>query len=711
MAETTRWKVAVFVALGVAAAGWIRARHGVETTAVADETSSSDRASESPCERPARSRETEIRLGDRFEERAARLSHAITPRSVCDAFVDLSRMHDPRAARAIASGVRARHDTDSRRCGIEALAEIGSAPAVARLVDFVDDDDPRILRAVFAGLARSGIADAVTLVRSAAASERGEQRHAALLGLGAAHRRESAGLIATALATAVTANERRELLGALGSAGDPAEATSAIPYLRDPDRPTRDAACDALGLLDGDEAVAALTEILRTGNVGDASSAAHALAHSHLPAARAALFEAVAWSGPVAEHAAEALAGLEGSDVETAMAAMLAGEDAHVLATGIAFVEARHDLGAVARLAELADDPRETIAERAVEALAAQGDDSARDALFAIASRPGDARIAALSRLVADPGTHDRAIDLAIRLVRDEGGAMASETLDVLAHDGSTAARDVMFQFARGHGALVTDAIGHLGERRDAESLRVLEDLARAPAEADDGSQANVLAHLGRRATAGSEGERIILAFARAGGSTYGSIEALRNLVTPSSASAMLEIARSPAADEWVRIHALETVAAMPGSHDVAAIEALTQSESTRIAYSAMRVLSATAPTRVAEHAVEWAHSPVSTVRVSGVAALRMLDPAVATPMLAAALTDPDPEVARVATAILARIGGVDAQQALASAMSSSATSAATRQAAATALAQSGGAIARAQRPAITRVLAEDTVE
>ena len=587
------WVVATVISLGVAAGGWLHSRPRTDHAATADEAGPT--SSEDPLEsNGAQHRDRSVRLHDGLDALAAALANAVTPRRACAAFEDLARSHDERAVEAIAYGLRGRHDITSRQCGVDAIARVSGPAAISELFRLVDDEEPAILRSVFTALANSGVPDALSLVRLAAERGRVDQQHAALVALGSAHVRDAAPRIATALDHAAGSLARRELLTALGDAGDPAAVPTIIRYTRDPDNAVREGALNALGLLDGPEAVTALVDIMRGAGAREASAAANALALSRMPAARAALIEAAAGAGAVAMRAAEALVDIDGPDVDAAMSALLASDNPAVLGAGIERVTARHLVDAIPRLAQLAEHPMEELRSDAIDALARLETPAAHDALEAIAARQGWSRMVALGRLVEIPARHDRAIALLIAIVRDETEGARSEAVQLLAQDGSAAARQVLLEMAHSDEASALGAITALGSLRDAESLHALQEIATGPNAATHPEAATeALGQLTQRGGPGSEAERIVLDAAHAAQGPGGAVATspVSMLETPAGAAALMEFANSTEAPSWQRAHALDVVAARGGLRDPNTIERLSRDADPSIASFATRRL------------------------------------------------------------------------------------------------------------------------
>jgi HEAT repeat protein len=127
----------------------------------------------------------------------------------------------------------------------------------------------------------------------------------------------------------------------------------------------------------------------------------------------------------------------------------------------------------------------------------------------------------------------------------------------------------------------------------------------------------------------------------------------------------------------------------------VANLGVLARDRDESVSNVAFQALRSAAPQQALDLAAEGLRSTDAAARAEAVARASQLDPEAIRPMLIGALHDSDPDVVAAAAGALANAGGGDAQQALLDVLTRSSSSEDTRRAAAEALQSMGGAAAR----------------
>ena len=492
---------------------------------------------------------------------------------------------------------------------------------------------------------------------------------------------------------------------ALGQAGDPSSIDVLTRYTTDLSPQIRAAAFDALGSIGGDRAIAVLSEMVSHGTADDSSAAAMALADSREPGARAVLLDLAAGDDPIALRAATALIGADGEDVAALMRTRLASDEPEIAMIGVQHATVRRDREAIPRLAELAGHRLRGFM-RSVDAIRTIGGDGAQSALERLASRPGPARPWAIDALVAIPATHQRAIELAMEIVRDEGGRDVSMALRVLARDPGESARDALFECVRSGGPIGAEALRLLGERRDVESERLLMQIAADTTSATRSLRVTALRGLAQSGGPGSEAEHAVIAAISDPGMNSFAIYDLAGMGTPTASRALLDFAASPEADEGLRAQAIQG-ACRQGACDVRTLTRLVDNANEVVAGAALDALCQRSPAeaRMQIDALMRSTEPNRrTLAVAGAAGLRPDD---ARPILLAALSDPEASVAIEAIRHFDAIGGRATQDALVATMTNEGALEEVRAEAASYLREQGGPMSRTYSVLIDRLTGE----
>ncbi len=639
----------------------------------------------------------------RIAELSERLWSATDSQGACEAFADLARTDAPETAGLIAQGVRERRDAEARTCGAEALARSGREDALEALRALADDEHSDVRTAALEGLARSGEPGAVEVVLDVATRGAPTRQREALVALGNAHVREGAPLIARALDNGRGADV--DLVAALGHTRDPEAASTLARLIEHPDGDMVAAAFDALAALDTAESAAILSRAMTTGPLVDARFAARALAECHDPGARSALLEAAGGNGILATHAAAALVGVDGDDVHALMATLLASDDHALAAIAIQHVSSRRDVAAIPRLQELAETPAAGLASEAVMAIVSIGGEGGRSALEHLASRRGPGRTFALAALAARPETHDHAIELAIEIVRDEGGNQARRALQLLGTDARDAAREALFATAREGSSLSSNAVALLGRRRDAGSAELLVRLA---SDADARVRREALRALGDAASAGPEVTQLLIASTRDPAFASDAVHALGSTRSADALRVLLDLARSTETSGPLRIEALRE-AARQRALDPRALEQL--AEDPALASEALDVLATTSPSRAEQLVTRMAASSEASVRLLAVDSMRSIRVAAAIPLLVTVLNDRDVSMATRAIEPLLALGGRDVQNALVAILTDERAERDLRTEVATALREAGGEPSRTHARLITTLTDESITD
>jgi HEAT repeat protein len=239
------------------------------------------------------------------------------------------------------------------------------------------------------------------------------------------------------------------------------------------------AALFALGEFGGERASSALVEIVHE-QPALAQAAVHALARTGSEEAQDLLMELAedTAGGPLSLAALSSLTQSEGPEVEVLMKRALASADPQRTGLAVQYFAMRGNESVVPTLTKLAKEGGQHHAWTAVSALGQIGGEAARASLEQLAAGSGNTAHMALQTLSNLPGGNDAARRIALGKVQQGKLEGAGPWLEILSRDPSDEAASALIMAARSNdSALSAQAIGWLGQRRDAESMRALEEL------------------------------------------------------------------------------------------------------------------------------------------------------------------------------------------------------------------------------------------
>ncbi|HEY3817201.1 MAG TPA: HEAT repeat domain-containing protein [Polyangiaceae bacterium] len=620
--------------------------------------------------------------------RVARARAARGTEDACSALAAVGRVGDGAAVSALVEAFQTRAHADVRECALTALGYVPGDAATSALVGATHDPLPSLRAAAFTALAGRDDAFSRSTVIAAAQSSDPSARLDALVALAGERVPGASTLVEQALDAAASPAQRERLLAALGEASDPGSVPTLARFAESPVEDVRSAVLGAAAKIGG-PAWAILGAALAR-NQDDAILAVRALGAVDTDDSRAALIRATDDPrAPVAAEALSALASFDGEDVRAAVVLHVGSKDAATATAAARWLALRGDGEGVASLVDAAQRFDESSAGDALTALGGLDTDAAHAAILALASRPGIAREHALRELAGSAGGAEQARALAIRMMRDEGGGVASTGLRVLSDDESPEATRAIAELARSKGPLASEAVQALGQRHDEASLLALVETARTVGENDQREEA-------LSALAGSKDPRATRALLDATQDTALRGPALASLARiggPDAERALASAAGSAdPADRAAVARALmnETPPAL-----LPHLETLARDPDESVSDAAFAGLRSSAPASAAAVASEGLHAPDAEARVAAAGRAAELDAEVARPLLVEALRDADPSVVAKAAEGLAATGGADAQQALLDVVTASGSSDEARRAAAQALETMGGAAAR----------------
>jgi HEAT repeat protein len=699
--RTSLWKVATAGALGLAVLFAFRPVRGhagpsAPTTATTDAV-----RVEGP---PASGGEPESAGVSRSPALVARLRAARGTDAVCAALDLLGRVGDATARAALVDAFQTRAHVQVRECALTALGSVPGDVATGALVGASHDPLPRLRAAAFTALAARDDAFSRSTVIAAAQSSDPSARMDALSALAAEHVSGAAALVEQALATATSAAQKEALLTALGAAGESASTGTLERFTASPSEEVRTAAFGAAAEVGG-PAMALLDAAIAHGG-GDAQLAVNALAAVDTEDARAALLRATDDSHPaIAAEALSALASFDGEDVRAAVVLHVGSQDAATATAAARWLALRGDGEGVASLVDAAQRLDDTSASQAVSALGGLDTEAAHAAILALASRPGVAREHALRELAGSEGGAEQARGLAIRMMRDEGGSVASTGLNVLASDDSAEATKAIADIARSGGPLASDAVQALGQRHDEASLLALVETARTVGAKDQREEA-------LSALAGSKDPRATRALVEATDDSTLRAPALASLARAGGPDAERVLTRAAAsADPEERVAVARALMGETPPTLLPRLETLARDPDENVAATAFAALRQAAPASALALTAEGLRSGDADARATAAGHAAELDAEAARPLLVEALRDPDSSVVVKAAEGLATTGGADAQQALLDVITAPQSSDDARRAAAQALQTMGGAAARDRSDLIEPWLAPDEGE
>jgi HEAT repeat protein len=487
---------------------------------------------------------------------------------------------------------------------------------------------------------------------------------------------------------------RDAALAGLAGSEDDAVRRVAIGFAHADDPKIRQAALLALGAAHVAAATPLLVDAIAHADGDNRTALIAALGTTRDPAALAELTKMVrAPSGEVRHAAISSLASAGGADAVAAHQAVVAtpnADDAELAIDTLAQIPGE---GAHAALLAAASDPRGAIASTAVVALADDSSDDVRETMRAVAARGGPARGPALAHLLASPETAAEARAILVHAINVDGGSSAQQNLAILSRDESDEARAALADVARRGGANGAEALNALASRDDPASRSTLVELA-ADAAHPDAMQA-----LGRL-----HDERAIpIALAAAESADVSTREAaLTTLAAVGGADAERALASAAASpDVETRRAAASAYSSVDESSPTLGV--LAQDADSEVSRSAFGRLAVVDPARAETVMTARFSSPDPSARQDALWFSSQLDGDVARPYLIAALRDPSAEVVADACSRLADVGGADAQTALLAVMTNPDSTPALAAAAASALEQTDGELARQQAAAIAR--------
>jgi HEAT repeat protein len=573
-------------------------------------------------------------------------------------------------------------DGQVRESALLALAKSDAPEAKDALLSAARGDDPERALEALCALAAARAPEATALLLSAVETSRGERLGRLIEALGKNGDRAAVPALVR-LSARASAETRKAAFAALGELGGEA-ATGRL-----------------VGVLSGPSS-----------SLADVRLAAEALSRVGGPLAHDALLEAASGpNDEIASAALSALAPFEGDEVRDRMVESLASPSSSRRHAALEYVKKHHDESAVARVVESAGAGRGSRA-RIVATLLEIGGPEAFDALRGLASKAGPLRYEALRALDRVPGlARDELRAVYVDVARRESNDLAEVAIQKLALDDSDEARDALIEIVRGDGAgRAGQAASALGRRRDPESQRALLEaasrgrgrrealaslaesgapgaevaIAKAYRETEGLNRAETLGLL--VGLGGGEAERAVdeLLKSERRGDRYTLLNALKSATKSEEPSRLVS-------DAWRKLVADEDI-------DVAS-RALSEHLGRRPAEAAVLI-----ERRMRDEGPEGRRVLVSTLRWGvgdeGDGAIH--------PLLIGALRDRDSSVVAAAVEALGQEGGAQTQAAIADVLTRPSVSNEARKAAAEALEEMGGEFARRYAGQIERAKADD---
>lgn len=573
------------------------------------------------------------------------------------------------------------HDERVREVAMLALAKSDAPEAKDMLLSAARGDDPERALEALCALADARAPEATALLLSAVEASRGERLGRLIEALGKNGDRAAVPALVKLSARAST-ETRKAAFAALGVLGGEAALGRLVAILAGP-----------------------------SSSLSDIRLASEALSRAGGPLARDALLEAASNpTDAIASAALSALAPFEGDDVRDVMIDNLTSPSSSRRHAALEYVKNHRDESAVARVVESASAGGSSRAN-IVSTLLEIGRPEAFAALRELASKAGPLRYEALRALDRVPGlAREELRGLYVDVAKRESNELADVAIQKLALDDGDEARDALIELVRDDGQRANAAATALGRRHDPESQRVLLDaaskgrarhqalasLAESGAPGAEGAIAKAYRELegGPRVHAlgllmglgGSEAERAVDALLKSGRSDdrYTLLSALES--SPKSGEP-----NRLASDLWRKLASDEDV----GVASKALGEHFDKhpTEATAILERRMR-----------DEGPEGRRTLISSIRWH---AGDEGDGAVHT-MLLGALRDRDSSVVATAIEALGSEGGAQTQAALADVLTRSSVSDDARKAAAEALEEMGGEFARRYASQIERVKGSD---
>jgi len=692
------WKATTAAALGLALVFAIRPMRGHDGSAPPPAVTTDTARTEAP---PATSQGPGSPGVSRSAALVAKLHGARSTAAACAALDGLGRIGDAAAQAALVDAFQTRAHAEVRECAVTALGYVPGDAATSALVGVTHDPLATLRAAAFTALAERDDAFSRSTVVAAAQSSDPSARMDALCALAVEHVEGASALVEQALATATNLTQRERLLVALGAAGERGSVGTLARFIASPSSDLRTAAFGAAARVGG-PALALLDAAIARGG-GDASLALDALGAVDTDDARATLLRAADDPRPaISADALSALASFDGEDVRAAMVLHVGSRDAATATAAAKWLALRGDGEGVASLIDAAQRLDDTSASQAVSALGGLDTEASRAALLGLASRPGVAREHALRELAGSAEGAEQARGIAIRMMRDEGGGVASTGLSVLTTDESAEATKAIAEIARSGGPLASEAVQALGERHDEASLLALVETSRTVGLKDQREEAI-------SALAGSKDPRATRALVEATGDPALRDPALTSLARtggPEAERALAHAAES--ADPGERSAAARALGGETPAALLPRLERLARDPDGTVADEAFEALRKSAPASALALATEGLRASDPEARAAAVGRAGELDAEAARPLLVEALRDPDSSVVVKAAEGLATTGGADAQQALLDVLTATQSSDDARRAAALALQTMGGAAARDHSELIESWLGSD---
>lgn len=473
------WKSVALFSLGTCAVTLFRAPSAAATRSDHEDTSffsgRSEHESERDHGRPARGASTDL----------TRLSKAVdqarSPQARCMALSRLARSRDVDAVAVhhIATYAEPDHMIEVRVCATTALGETLSEDAIPELVELIDDSLPNVAEAALVGLMQFKDGPAREAVVEAARSGPESLRLSAMRALAVESDPQALTLITDALKNG-RPELQDQLLYILGTTHDPRAVPTLHGYLTTGSRRMQYAALNALGELGGARAESVLVGVVRD-NPTLASAACQALSRMDSEDATEVLLEAAEgdYGAHVAASALQALTQRRSPAITALMTKALDGSNMNQVNVAVEYFATHGIASAVPALAELAGRGG-PYTWQVVHALGRIGTDDARQTVERLASTQGQAGQAALQVLSSMPGGMASARQVALAQLAKGGSAQAPQLLHILGNDDSPEAQAALLAAARSSDPqLSAQALNWLGQRKDPESVQMLEDMVR----------------------------------------------------------------------------------------------------------------------------------------------------------------------------------------------------------------------------------------
>jgi len=625
-----------------------------------------------------------------------RLEKAETGTELCELLGRLEPSDEPRATYAITAVLERTRLRSVRACATTALAAQPSPAAHSWLVDLAEDPEPEVHRTALEALALQTDMLALTTVSDAAHSADVDVRVAAVIALLKARRAETFALAKDLSETLDDASKLGELIDALAQSGD----VRVLPVLQSliarGDRETHVRAISALGVLGTKQALPLLWPYLQVGSEDEFRAAADALARlepdSVLPKLVATLRESSARRRVLA---LSTLTRLELPGVLDVVVELLDSDEPELLVLALRHLASTHDPAFESRFAALArsDEPRTR--QAALRALAQLETPGALSELHAL-SNDSSTELANLALDALDRAPAGHAELTARRLQRvsraPADGSGDDDALE-LSKDPSPAAQDALLAYFSSaerptamlervvEGApsgMVAELAARFGQSTDVEQRRVLiQELANR-------AEPRFSEDLRRAVSDEDESIRRV---------------ALRGLMRLGDEAASHELTRlldAPEADE--RHFAIEQLFSHADDAGLSRLAALASDPDSDVATTALTTLKGQAPARAAKLAQSLFERGSSEQRSALFGALRELHGSLTRPIYEAGLNDPSDDTAQRSIAFLAGLEGPRAARQLLAVARDPARAQEVRSAAAGALRNLGGPLARQNR-------------